>query len=79
MASFFHVIACWVCTEGRDILALKLIDLYFRINHTQGIVVEEVHSGSSPTFAPDFNNDFLEFELMSYWAEACEGDGIFCM
>ena len=68
-----------MCIEGRDILALKLIDLYFRINHTQGIVVEEVHSGTSPTLAPDFNNDFLEFELMSYWAQAFEGDGIFCM
>lgn len=72
---FSHVIVCWVCTEGRELL----IDLYFRINHTQGIVVEEVHSGTSSLLAPDFNNDFLEFELMPHWAEALEGDGIFCM
>ena len=56
---FSHVIVCWVCTE-------LLIDLYFRINHTQAIVVEKVHSGTSSLLAPDFNNDFLEFELMSH-------------
>lgn len=57
-----------MCIEGRELL----IDLHFRINHTQGIVAKEVHSGTLSLLAPDFNNDFLEFELMSYWADAFE-------